>query len=96
MKFIQHIKMRKLEKRVKKIIVKLWSYHPDVVTGDANFIEDLTADSLDLVDLITVLENEFSLNIPDDKWEETKTVRDAVKLIADLQKRNRNGQTKKN
>ncbi|NCU27031.1 acyl carrier protein, partial [Candidatus Nomurabacteria bacterium] len=54
---------------------------PDQVTMDANFIDDLNADSLDIVELVMAMEQEFGISIPDDEAERIKTVGDAVNFI---------------
>ena len=54
---------------------------PDEVTPEASFIDDLGADSLDTVELIMALEEEFSVEIPDEDAEKMTTVGDAVKYI---------------
>lgn len=69
--------------KVKEIIVdKLGAEEGDVTEG-ANFIEDLGADSLDIVDFVMALEEEFGIDIPDEEAQNIKTVGDAVKYIND-------------
>lgn len=53
------------------------------ITMDSNFIEDLNADSLDIVDLIVQMEHEFDISIPDDEAEQIHSVGDAVNYIAE-------------
>ncbi len=53
------------------------------ITMDSNFIDDLNADSLDIVDMIVEMEHEFDLSIPDEDAERIKTVGDAVDFIAE-------------
>lgn len=67
--------------KVKKIIVEQLSAEESEVTPDASFIEDLGADSLDIVELIMALEEEFGVEIPDEDAEKITTVSDAVKYI---------------
>ncbi len=67
--------------KVKKIIVEQLSAEESEVTPDASFIEDLGADSLDIVELIMALEEEFGVEIPDEDAEKISTVGDAVKYI---------------
>ncbi|MBI3980141.1 MAG: acyl carrier protein [Chloroflexi bacterium] len=72
--------------RVKRIIVEQLGVDPEEVTLDASFIDDLNADSLDLVELIMTMEEEFSKNgktieISDQDAEKLRTVRDAVEYI---------------
>src|SRR6185369_14275330 len=67
--------------RVKKIVVEHLGVEPDKVTEDASFIDDLGADSLDIVELVMAFEEEFGVEIPDDAAEKITTVRDAIEYI---------------
>jgi len=67
--------------KVKEIIVERLSVDGKDVTEDASFIDDLGADSLDTVELVMALEEEFGLEIPDEEAEKIVTVGDAVKYI---------------
>lgn len=67
--------------KVKAIIVDQLGVEEDEVTEDASFVDDLGADSLDIVELIMALEEEFELEIPDEDAERISTVRDAVEYI---------------
>ena len=67
--------------KVKKIIVEQLSAEEAEVVPDASFIEDLGADSLDIVELIMALEEEFGVEIPDEDAEKITTVGDAVAYI---------------
>ena len=67
--------------KVKKIVVANLGVEPEKVTEDASFIEDLGADSLDTVELVMGLEEEFGIEIPDDAAEKILKVSDAVKYI---------------
>ena len=67
--------------RVKKIVVEHLGVEPDKVTEAASFIDDLGADSLDLVELVMAFEEEFGIEIPDDVQEQIGTVGDAVRFI---------------
>ena len=69
--------------KVKAIIIDLLQVSEDSVTLDANFIDDLGADSLDIVELIMALEEEFDLEIPDADAEKVVTVNDVVEYIKD-------------
>jgi acyl carrier protein len=71
------------EDRLKKIIAEQLSVSEDEVTPDASFIEDLNADSLDLVELIMTLEEEFGVKISDEDAEKIRTVRDAMDYLSD-------------
>ena len=67
--------------RVKKIVVEHLGVEEDKVTQDASFIDDLGADSLDIVELVMAFEEEFGVEIPDDAAEKITTVGDANKYI---------------
>ena len=67
--------------RVKKIVVEHLGVEAEKVTEDASFIDDLGADSLDIVELVMAFEEEFSVEIPDDAAEKISTVSDAIKYI---------------
>ena len=70
-----------LEERVKTIICDQLAVENEKVTPTASFIEDLGADSLDIVELVMTMEEEFDLDIPDEDAEKIKTVGDVVKYI---------------
>ena len=72
--------------RVRDIIVEQLGVKPDQVTPEAKFIEDLGADSLDTVELIMALEEEFGIEVPDEQAEKLLTVGDVVKYIEEHQK----------
>ena len=67
--------------RVKKIVVEHLGVEADKVTEDASFIDDLGADSLDIVELVMAFEEEFNVEIPDDAAEKITTVKDATDYI---------------
>ena len=69
--------------RVKKIVVEHLGVEAEKVTEDASFIDDLGADSLDIVELVMAFEEEFGVEIPDDAAEKISTVSDAIKFIND-------------
>jgi len=69
--------------RVKTIIAEQLGVKPEEVTSEASFVEDLGADSLDTVELVMALEEEFGIEIPDEDAEKMTTVGDAVKYIED-------------
>lgn len=73
--------MSELEAKVKKIIVEQLNVNEADVKPEASFIDDLGADSLDTVQLIMALEEEFEVEIPDEKATEIKTVADALNFI---------------
>lgn len=67
--------------KVKKIIVEQLGVEEDEITMESSFIDDLGADSLDIVELIMALEEEFEIEIPDNEAEKITTVGDAVEYI---------------
>jgi acyl carrier protein len=75
-----------IDQRVKDIIVEQLGVKPDQVTPEAKFIEDLGADSLDTVELIMALEEEFGIEVPDEQVEKLLTVGDVIKYIEEHQK----------
>ena len=70
-----------VEERVKEIIVEQLGVEASQVTDNAKFVEDLGADSLDTVELVMALEEEFSLEIPDEDAEKIVAVGDAIGYI---------------
>jgi acyl carrier protein len=70
-----------ISERVKSIIVEQLGVSLEEVTPQASFIEDLGADSLDIVELIMALEEEYDLEIPDEDAEKIQTVDDVTKYI---------------
>lgn len=74
--------MSNIEERVKNIVVEQLGVSPDAVTSSSSFVDDLGADSLDTVELVMALEEEFETEIPDDKAEGITTVQLAVDYIS--------------
>jgi acyl carrier protein len=72
-----------IEEKVKDIIVEQLGVNPEQVTPTASFIEDLGADSLDIVELVMAFEEEFSVEVPDEDAEKLQTVGDVTKYIED-------------
>ncbi|WP_424244497.1 acyl carrier protein [Elusimicrobium posterum] len=70
-----------VEERVKNIIMEQLGVEADQVKPEAQFVNDLGADSLDTVELIMALEEEFDIEIPDEKAEKIKTVGEAIEHI---------------
>jgi acyl carrier protein len=77
---------KSVEQRIKDIIVDQLNVNADQVTPEAKFIEDLGADSLDTVELVMALEEEFGVEIPDEEAEKLQTVGDVLKYVEELQK----------
>ncbi len=73
--------MSNIDEKVKKIIEEKLSVNADQITNEAKFAEDLKADSLDTVELVMALEDEFGLDIPDEEADKIKTVQDAIDYI---------------
>ena len=73
--------MSSVQERVKKIIVEQLGVVDDQVTSEASFVDDLGADSLDTVELVMALEEEFDVEIPDDDAEKITTVKEAVSFV---------------
>ena len=71
-----------IEARVRKIIIDQLGVKEEQVTNEASFVEDLGADSLDTVELVMALEEEFELEIPDEDAEKITTVQQAIDYIA--------------
>ncbi len=71
--------------RIKKIIVEQLGVNEDQVKPEAKFVEDLGADSLDIVELVMALEEEFGTEIPDEDAEKLLSVGDVTKFIEDTQ-----------
>ncbi|WP_448821175.1 acyl carrier protein [Cetobacterium sp.] len=67
--------------KIREIVVEQLGVDADQVTLEANFVEDLGADSLDTVELIMAFEEEFDIEIPDTEAEKIKTVQDVVNYI---------------
>jgi acyl carrier protein len=71
-----------IEKRVIKIVVDQLGVKEEEATKEASFVDDLGADSLDTVELVMALEEEFEMEIPDDEAEKITTIQDAINYIA--------------
>lgn len=73
--------MSDIAARVKKIVIEHLGAEEAKVVAEANFIDDLGADSLDTVELVMAFEEEFGVEIPDDAAEKIQTVQDAISFI---------------
>ncbi len=70
---------------IKTMIVDQLGVDESTITEDSSFIDDLNADSLDMVELVMAMEQEFDIEIPDDVAEKVTTVRDAIDYIKGLE-----------
>jgi acyl carrier protein len=70
-----------IAERVKELVVKQLHVSPEEVTDSASFVSDLNADSLDVVELVMALEEEFEIEIPDEDAEKIATVGDAISYV---------------
>ena len=73
--------MSTVEERVRKIVVEQLGVKEEELKGSASFVEDLGADSLDTVELVMALEEEFETEIPDEKAEKITTIQEAIDYI---------------
>ena len=73
--------MSTIEERVKKIVVEHLGVKEEDIKNEASFVEDLGADSLDTVELVMALEEEFETEIPDEQAEQIATVKQAIDYI---------------
>ena len=73
--------MSNVEERVKQIVIEQLGVKDDEVTADASFVDDLGADSLDTVELVMALEEEFNCEIPDEEAEQITTVQQAIDYV---------------
>lgn len=73
--------MSSVEERVKKIVIEQLGVKEEEVTKEASFVDDLGADSLDTVELVMALEEEFKTEIPDEEAEKITTVQQAIDYI---------------
>ena len=73
--------MSSIEEQVKGIVAEQLGVKEDEVTNDASFVDDLGADSLDTVELVMALEEEFETEIPDDEAEKITTVQQAINFV---------------
>ena len=78
--------MASLEDRLKGIIVDQLGVEAEKVTANASFISDLGADSLDIVELVMAMEEEFDMDIPDEDSEKIQSVGDAINYLNDKSK----------
>lgn len=75
--------MATVEERVRKIVVEQLGVKEEELKNEASFVDDLGADSLDTVELVMALEEEFETEIPDEKAEKITTIQEAINYIED-------------
>ena len=75
--------LKKATKRVKKVIMEQLGVKEEQITDNASFVDDLGADSLDTVELVMALEEEFDCEIPDEEAEKITTVEEVIKYITE-------------
>lgn len=73
--------MSTVEERVKKIVIEQLGVKDEEVNNEASFVDDLGADSLDTVELVMALEEEFGCEIPDEEAEKITTVQEAINYV---------------
>ncbi len=78
---LKEIKMSDIEKQVKGIVAEQLGVKEEEVTNEASFVDDLGADSLDTVELVMALEEEFDREIPDEQAEKITTVQQAIDFV---------------
>ena len=73
-----------IEEKVIKIIMEQLNVHREKCVPEADFIDDLGADSLDMVDLVVAMEENFDIEISDDELKRTRTIQDVIEHIVDV------------
>jgi len=84
-----------IEERVKKVVVDQLEIKEEEATMEASFVDDLGADSLDTVELVMALEEEFDTEIPDEEAEKIRTIQQAVDYIKQYQKQHQEAEDDK-
>jgi acyl carrier protein len=77
----ENVNMEEIQAKVRKILAENLSVPEDSITMDSRFQEDLDADSLDLVEAVLALEEEFNVTIPEEEMEDVKTVGEAFNVV---------------
>jgi acyl carrier protein len=72
-----------IAEKVKRVVIKTLDVKEDEVTETSSFVDDLGADSLDTVELVMALEDEFGIEIEDERAEQITTVADAIRFISE-------------
>jgi acyl carrier protein len=78
---MEGVNMDEIQAKVRKILAENLSVPEDTISMDSRFQEDLDADSLDLVEAVLALEEEFGVNIPEEEMEDVKTVGEALNVV---------------
>ncbi len=78
-----NLQMNEIKARVKKIVTEQLGVKEEEVTEEASFVDDLGADSLDTVELVMALEEEFEIEIPDEDAEKIITIKDAMAYVSE-------------
>ena len=78
---MEGVNMDEIQAKVRKILAENLSVPEDTITMDSRFQEDLDADSLDLVEAVLALEEEFGVTIPEEEMEDVKTVGEALNVV---------------
>ncbi|HJP66939.1 MAG TPA: acyl carrier protein [Actinomycetota bacterium] len=78
---MEGVNMEEIQAKVRKILAENLSVPEDSINMDSRFQEDLDADSLDLVEAVLALEEEFNVNIPEEEMEDVKTVGEAINVV---------------
>ncbi len=82
-----------VEERIRKIIVEQLGVKPEQVVSDADFVDDLGADSLDTVELVMAFEEEFNFEIADEEAERMKKVKDVIEYISERLRKKENNRS---
>ena len=73
-----------IEEKVKEILIAQLDVKPEQITPQARIVEDLGADSLDTIELVMAFEEEYGIEIPDEKAERLRTVGDVIKYLTEM------------
>lgn len=73
--------MENVEEKVKSVLLEILDVKPEVIVPTASFIDDLNATSIDIVEILTALQNTFDVDISDEEAEKIQTVQDAVNFL---------------
>lgn len=76
----------KMVEKIKQVLAEQLGIDPKTISDDANILEDLGADSLDIIEMLMTLEDEYGITIPDDKINQVKTIKEVAELIEECKK----------